>query len=412
MSFNVEDINRIIKNAIQVMENSRYQIFEISEGARAELELIRRELAYAMEEIKSTIEIVDKLEIEFKRSRNRLSEVSKDFTRYHEDDIRRAYEVATKTQLELTILREKETTLRNRRDELQIRIRNLEQTIERAEIVASQMNVVSEYLSGDLSAVTHMLETAKNRQLLGLRIIMAQEEERKRISREIHDGVAQSIANLVLRTEYAERMLAKKEYDHVQEEFRSLKSQARSGLEEVRRIIFNLRPMALDDLGLIPTLRKFVQDFEERTKIRTRFDFQGKEQRMQSALEIAVFRFVQEAFMNAFKHARASSIEMDMTISDGMMNIKICDDGIGFDMQEIQKKLSTGNHFGIIGMQERVEMLEGECKIQSAVGEGTIIYLNIPIEERKENQENDERGDGNGNRSEGEDEESQSHPGR
>lgn len=407
MSFNVEDIDTVIKNAIQVMEHSRYQIFEISEGARAELELMRKELTNAMEEIKSTIEVVDRLEVEFKRSRNRLSEVSKDFARYHEDDIRRAYELATKTQLDLTLLREKETTLRHRRDELQLRIRNLEQTVERAEMVASQMNVVSEYLSGDLSAVTQMLETAKNRQLLGLRIIMAQEEERKRISREIHDGVAQSIANLVLRTEYAERMLAKQELEHVQSEFRNLKSQARSGLEEVRRIIFNLRPMALDDLGLIPTLRKFIQDFEERTKISTKFEMHGKEQRMQPALEIAVFRFVQEAFMNAFKHAHASLVHMNMSIVDGVMKILVRDNGTGFEMEKMKDKISSGNHFGIIGMQERVEMLDGEFRIDSVLGKGTDVYLTIPIEERKETQENhDERGDGDASGSEGKDQES------
>lgn len=412
MGFDVKDVDKIIKNAIRVMEQSRYQIFEISEGARAELDLMRRELAHAMEEIKATIEVVDRLEIEFKRSRNRLSEVSKNFSRYQEDDIRRAYELATKTQLELTILREKEATLRSRRDELQIRIRNLEQTIERAEIVASQINVVLEYLSGDLSAVTQMLETAKNRQLLGLRIIMAQEEERKRISREIHDGIAQSMANLVLRAEYAERMLAKGEFEHVQKEFRSLKSQARSGLEEVRRIIFNLRPMALDDLGLVPTLRKFVQDFEERTKISTRFDAYGKELRLQSALEIAVFRFVQEAFMNVFKHAKATQIHMQMTITDRMVKIEISDNGAGFDMEKMKEKISSGNHFGIIGMQERVEMLDGEFKIESSEGCGTKVYLNIPIEGRKENQENhDERGNGDARGDEGANEESQSHSG-
>ncbi len=392
MGVNVQDIDRIIKNAIEVMEQSRYQIFEISESARIELDAMRKELAITMEEIKVTIESVDRLELEFKRARNRLSEVSRDFKRYHEDDIRKAYESATRIQLDLTIQREKEARLRSRRDELQIRIRNLEQTIERAEVVASQMNVVSEYLSGDLSAVTHMLETAKNRQLLGLRIIMAQEEERKRISREIHDGVAQSMANLVLRTEYTERMLDKQQYDHVRAEFRNLKSQVRSGLEEVRRIIFNLRPMALDDLGLVPTLRKFVQDFEERTKIQTKFDVYGKEVRMQPGLEIAVYRFVQEAFTNVQKHAQASRIDMTMVISDEQMTIQIVDDGIGFDMEELKEKMAKGDHFGIIGMRERVEMLEGRFEMNSAPGQGTEINLNIPINERKEN--HDECGDG------------------
>ena len=156
----------------------------------------------------------------------------------------------------------------------------MEKSIERAETIGSQINVVHEYLSGDLNQVTRILESAKNRQQIGLKIILAQEEERKRIAREIHDGPAQSLANIVLRTEIAERMLGKQEFQLVQAELIDLKGQVRSGLEEIRKIIFNLRPMALDDLGLVPTLRKYVQDFEDKTKIRTIFDTIGKEVRL------------------------------------------------------------------------------------------------------------------------------------
>ncbi|GJM73676.1 hypothetical protein HMSSN036_58920 [Paenibacillus macerans] len=138
------------------------------------------------------------------------------------------------------------------------------------------MGVVLEYFSGELGQVTRILESAKNRQLIGLKIILAQEEERKRISREIHDGPAQLLANLVLRTEIVERMLAKQEFKLVQDEIVDLKAQVRSSLEEMRKVIFNLRPMALDDLGLIPTLRKYVHDYEEKTKIRATFETRGK----------------------------------------------------------------------------------------------------------------------------------------
>src|SRR5690606_24884263 len=102
------------------------------------------------------------------------------------------YEAATQLQLQLTISREKEYQLRARRDELMKRIKNVERTIERAEALVLQMNVVLEYLSGDLNQVTRILESAKNRQQVGLKIIVAQEDERKRIAREIHDGPAQA----------------------------------------------------------------------------------------------------------------------------------------------------------------------------------------------------------------------------
>src|SRR5690606_4574639 len=115
------------------------------------------------------------------------------------------------------------------------------------------------------------------------------------------DGPAQSLANLVLRTEIAERLVAKEDYESVQVELSDLKGQVRSGLEEIRKIIFNLRPMALDDLGLIPTLRKLTQDFEERARIHSTFEVHGKEVRLRSSMEAAIYRLIQDALSNVQK---------------------------------------------------------------------------------------------------------------
>jgi len=372
----VDAIDRVIKNAIGVMESSKYQIFEICESARQERQVLNHELKQVIEETARTIDQVDKLEQDYRRARIRLTEVSRDFQRYREEDIRVAYEAATNIQLQLTIFREKETHLKVRRNELQKRLKNLDKTIEKAEALVSQMNVVLEYLSGDLGQVTRMLESAKNRQLFGLKIILAQEDERKRVAREIHDGLAQTMANVVLRTEIAEMMLGRQEYTTVKEELSDLKLQLRSGLEEVRKIIFNLRPMALDDLGLIPTLRKFVQDFEERTKIRTKFDLIGRETRLPSAMEVAIFRLTQEAFSNVYKHAKATFVSCEVIFQKTMVKIIIQDNGEGFEVEQVSRK---GNHFGLMGMRERLELLEGRMDIESKRGAGTKVSLLIPI---------------------------------
>ncbi|MDQ0062024.1 sensor histidine kinase [Paenibacillus harenae] len=380
------DINRVIKNAIQVMEDSKYQIYEICESARSELEALEQELELVLEETVKTIEKVDRLEQDYRRARIRLTEVSRDFVRYKEEDIKSAYEKATQIQLDLMVYREKESYLKARRDDLQKRVRNVENSIERAEMIASQINVVLEYLAGDLNQVTRILESAKTRQLLGLKIILAQEEERKRIAREIHDGPAQSLANIVLRTEIAERMLIKQEFEMVHVELEDLKGQVRSGLEEIRKIIFNLRPMALDDLGLVPTLRKFVQDFEDKSKIHTVFELSGKEIRMPSAMEAAIYRLVQEAFTNALKHANASRVLLDVSYEPHLITIIIHDNGIGFKSDLIELGASRNSHFGLIGMRERVELIEGRMDIDSNPGQGTKIIIHIPItaENRKE----------------------------
>ncbi|MFS0725868.1 sensor histidine kinase [Paenibacillus sp. 1P07SE] len=386
MNYRINDIDRVIKNAIHVMEDSKYQIFEICESARQELLLMTQELETVFKETAETIDKVDRLELDYRRSRIRLTEVSRDFVRYKEADIKSAYEKATQIQLDLMVYREKEAYLKARRDDLQKRVKNVEQSIERAETISSQVNVVLEYLSGDLNQVTRILESAKNRQAIGLKIILAQEEERKRIAREIHDGPAQSLAHLVLRTEIAERMLQKKEFGLVQDELVDLKGQVRLGIEEIRKIIFNLRPMALDDLGLVPTLRKYVQDFEEKARIRTTFETVGREIRLPSAMEAAIYRLVQEAYTNALKHASPSIVSLGITYQAHIVKIVIQDNGTGFHVDLTEAKAKDNSSFGLIGMRERVELLEGRMEIESAINQGTKITIHIPInaEPRKE----------------------------
>lgn len=380
-------IDKVFTNAINVMESSKYQLFEIAESSRLEKESLARELNDIKYETGVTIDLVDLLEKEYKRSRIRLTEVSRDFNKYREEDIKIAYEAAIAFQLQLTVAREKENNLKIRRNDLQARMKNVDKQVERAEIIVSQMNVALEYLSGDLNQVNRILESAKNRQLMGLKIILAQEEERKRIAREIHDGMAQTLANVVLRTEIAHRMLLKEDVSAVKDELVDLKGQVRNGLEEVRKIIFNLRPMALDDLGIVPTLRKYVQDFEDKYRIHTQFNLVGKETRIPSGLEIAIFRLVQEALSNINKHAKATFLSVELTLEPDQVQIYVVDNGIGFDVPLTEQRIAKGNNFGLLGMRERVELLEGTMVLESEKDSGTKITMLIPIGGVGENKE-------------------------
>jgi two-component system sensor histidine kinase DegS len=380
VDYRVDQIDRVIQNAIKVMEDSKLQVFEISESARSELLSLQRELERVLQETSEAIDKVDKLEREYRHARIRLTEVSRDFVRFTEKDIKVAYEKATQLQLDLMVCREKESYLKARRDELQHRVKNVELSVERADTIGLQMNVVLDYLSGDLNQVTRILESAKNRQMIGLKIILAQEDERKRIAREIHDGPAQSLANMALRTEIAERLLDTKDFEVVRTELIDLRKQVRSGLEEIRKIIFNLRPMALDDLGLVPTLRKFVQDFEEKTRIRAVFETTGKEKRLPSAMEAAMYRLVQEAFNNALKHAQPTFVTLDMTFFEDAIQLLIGDNGVGFSVDQVESNARVQHsQFGLVGMRERVELLQGTIQFESTTGHGTKIKIQVPI---------------------------------
>ncbi|MCY7485238.1 sensor histidine kinase [Paenibacillus alvei] len=386
MDNQVDVIDRVIKNAIKVMEESKYQIYEILDSSRNEAISMSTELQMVMDQTAEICDKVDELERNYRLARLRLTDVSRDFVRYTEEDIKQAYEKATQLQLELMMYREKEGYLKTRRDDIQKRLRAIEGSIERAETIGSQMSVALEYLSGDLSQVTRILESAKTRQLLGLKIILAQEEERKRIAREIHDGPAQSLANLVLRTEIVERMLNKQEFEMVQNEIVDLKSQVRFGLEEIRKVIFNLRPMAWDDLGLVPTLRKFIHDYEDKHRIKTAFEVRGQERRLRSAMEAAIYRLVQEAFTNAAKHAHPSFVTCELTYDEEEVRLVVRDNGFGFKVESLEEKSKEHAHFGLLGMQERVELLEGRMEIHSAENRGTRIMIKIPtnVDKREE----------------------------
>ncbi|MFY0543143.1 sensor histidine kinase [Brevibacillus sp. H7] len=372
---NIGMLDGVIKRTIQTVEASKTQIFNIAESARQEGNAMKLELHELRQEIEKVIKQVDILEISYRKARNRLAVVSRNFDTYTEEDIRLAYDEASKLQVELSINRERENNLKRRRNDLERRLRNLEETISRAEGLMTQMGVVLGYLTGDLSKVGEALETAKQHQLMGLKIIQAQEEERKRVAREIHDGPAQSMANVVLRTEIVEKMLKNERILEAQMELHELKEMVRMSLAEVRRIIFDLRPMALDDLGLVPTLQKYIQTFEERTKQTVDLVVFGKEQSLKSSVKAAIFRLVQECLNNVEKHANAKIVQVKLEFLDENLHLVVKDDGVGFDMKD---RAANGSSFGLMGMKERTQLLEGSMEIQSTLGQGTKVMFQIP----------------------------------
>lgn len=373
---NIALLDKVIKNTVNAVEQSKFQIFEISENARKEEQMLHKELQKVEAEAEQVISEVDKLEIQYRVSRLRLAEVSRHFNKYTEEDIRQAYEGANEKQLELFIARERESNLRKRRDDLQLRMKNLTQTIQRAEGLATQVGVVLDYLTGDLNQLGAELEKAQHRQMLGLKVIQAQEEERKRVAREIHDGPAQMMAHVVFRAEIAERLL-QQDVSQARRELRELKNTVRSSLTEVRKIIFDLRPMVLDDLGLLPTLRKYLDNFQQRYNIVCDLKILGPEERLAPAMEVALFRLVQEALSNVGKHAQATEVVIRMEFHPERVTVSIQDNGIGFEYNQEEQHDKT--QFGLIGMRERVELLEGRMEIRTSRGSGTRVMFTIPM---------------------------------
>ncbi|MGG4264136.1 sensor histidine kinase [Peribacillus simplex] len=367
-------LDKILETMVSTVSESKAEVFDIGEQCRKDFETLTKEL----DDVKIRVAIVitdsDALDSKARFARKRLSEVSMHFNHFSEEQVRDAYERAHKLQVDLQINRQLEKELRNRRDELELRLRGLQQTIDKAVHLVSQISVVQNYLMQDLKFVGEALQEAKRKQDFGLKIIEAQEQERKKLSREIHDGPAQMLANVMMRSDLIERVQRERGPDEALVEIRSLKVMVRNALYEVRRIIYDLRPMALDDLGLVPTLRKYLQTTEDyNTGVHLNFVNLGQVKRLPSDMEVALFRLVQEAVQNSLKHAEPKQVQVKLSISKEMVTVVVKDDGKGFD-SSIPKEGS----FGLVGMRERVELLEGEMTIDSQPGAGTLVFIQIP----------------------------------
>ncbi len=373
----LQSLDVIFDRMVEVMDHSKKDIFIISEQSRQSFEEMKVELEIIRGSIEAVILEGDSLEAKSRLARNRLAEVSKNFNSYDEPQVRSAYENANELQINLLIKRNEEKQLRQRRDELERRLQGLLEMIERADQLVNQVNIVINYLTSDLKEVGEALENAKIKQDFTLKIIEAQEEERKRLSREIHDGPAQMLANVLLRTDLINLTYQQRGGEEAMKEIIELKSTVREALSEVRRIIYDLRPMALDDLGLIPTLRKYIAttgEYNPTKKIH--FQTYGEEIRIQPKFEVAIFRLIQECLTNGLKHGQFSEAWVKVEWVKHKMNIIVKDNGIGFDPKVVKEK-----SFGLIGMQERVDLLEGSMKILSSPGNGTTILFSIPINE-------------------------------
>lgn len=260
-------LDSIFGELLDKMEQSKQEIFVISEKSRRSYEEMKDELEDMRSNISRVIKSGDLLEDKTRAARRRLAEVSGSFNSYTEAQIRKAYETANELQVRLSENRTEEKKYRQKRDSLQRRLQSLLQTIERAEQLVNRVSIATNYLTSDVKEVNDAKSSSKLNHDYSLRIIEAQEEERKRLSREIHDGPAQMMANVLLRSDLIERTFREKGPDQAFGEISALKEMVRHALTEVRRIIYDLRPMALDDLGLVPTLKKYLEKIEDRKSV-------------------------------------------------------------------------------------------------------------------------------------------------
>jgi signal transduction histidine kinase len=210
-------------------------------------------------------------------------------------------------------------------------------------------------------------------------VTAAQEEERQRIARELHDGVGPALASLNLRLRTAGKLVQPNEA--AAQELAELAELTRANIQDIRRLIYDLRPAVLDELGLVAALEEYVERYEEEQGLQVRLRVPEGKERLPGPLETTLFRVIQEGLTNAARHAKAQQVEVTLDWDEGQVVLRIADDGQGFDLREAAGRAKGGRHLGLWSMRERVEQLGGRLQIESQPGSGTTIEATVPVKD-------------------------------
>ena len=208
------------------------------------------------------------------------------------------------------------------------------------------------------------------------KLLSAQEDERRRIARELHDETCQTVAALAVGLDTVRRASTPEEASTRLEDARALASRTLDGLH---RVIFDLRPSVLDDLGLVSAVRWWVARHLTPAGITARLEIEDLDDRLPATVEIPVFRAVQEALTNIARHSGAKTVLIQMSYENGVLSVDVEDDGRGFTPADVATPSETGQGLGLLGMRERIEILGGTLTLDSSPGAGTHLAFSVPV---------------------------------
>ncbi len=227
--------------------------------------------------------------------------------------------------------------------------------------------------------LTRLAHGERRFRLISRGVLRLQEAERGRISRELHDGVGQSLTALKMQLEMLERQAAS-EKSPLHARLAELKDLADRSLQDVRQLSRLLRPQMLDDLGLLATLRWLARSVQKQSGLEVKLDLAELDARFDPELETLVFRVVQEGLTNAVKHAGAGAAEVALRRDGGCLELRLQDDGVGFDAVRFLDGRDEDPGFGLRGMRDRVRLFGGRFEVRTAPGAGTTLEARIPLD--------------------------------
>lgn len=338
---------------------------QIADELKAEHEQVQRELKEIDLLIQQTSAEVDRLAQRNAQATNRVKQMEFNLDTVPREDLQGAYTEAQEAQKRLFMMRGQLEKLQSDQQNLS----RLGNWLDRSRDAVSGTSGRMPARSGEDG------DDSESSQPAIVRIIETQEQERQRLVRQLHDGPAQSLTNLILQAEICERL-----FDHdasrARSELGNLKTAVTGTFQKVRDFMFDLRPMMLDDLGLVPTLKRYVDSFSEKSSLPITLTVTGTERRFAGYKEMALFRIVQDLLSNVRQHAHASRAQVLLDLTEDAVRVTVEDNGSGFDVNEA---LAAKKGIGLSTLRERVEMMGGQVQIDSAPGRGTKVGLILPL---------------------------------
>lgn len=379
----LQQLDQVFSQIIGTLEKSRANIFEINHACENQCLQLETEMREFNHKITKIIQEEEKCRKKEQLARLHLMEVSKHFNIATEDDIKRAYHNAQALQMKLQEIRQQESYLKLRRIEIENQIRQYRDINRKAENLLHSTLLALKLVQGSTDKLSNTIEKVSRKNQLELWIVETQEAERRKIARELHDGPAQNLAGILIRLDLIMRMLPE-ERDDIYQELENIRAIGAESLTDVRSIMYDLKPYLMDEQGLHNTLQEYFNEYETKYDFSIDYRVFGQRRQYDLALEVGLFRLVQEAITNVRKHARVNKALVKLEDSGAVLTLVIKDEGCGFDLEEVEQRES----YGLLGMQERVRLFGGELQILSQPREGTQIIIKVPLEREADDGQN------------------------
>lgn len=386
--FSSPKLNEVVKSIATTIEISRDKVSGFTNEAKRQLIQLEKKLEELKADMNKNIKAQDAASASFLKHRkelvnetNLLKASNSIDNNIRQKNYEKIYTKAEDARNVLKSFEEEYSKLFRRINELELEYKGLQKFLEEAEFLERNIeNTLNQVISG-FSQASKKIDD-KNEFVFNM--VKVQEEERKRIAREIHDGPAQTLATLIMSATCL-KTYVKADKEKATSEADKINASIKDSIYELRQIIYDLRPHTLDDLGLFPAIRGYIENVSKKHPVKISLKIDDKitsTTPLNASVELIVYRITQEIINNVVKHSNATKATLVFRITSEKLLIDASDNGDGFNVKEVIDRAKKEEHYGLIGIKERVDLLQGKVDITSKGHEGTKIKISIPLKEK------------------------------